>query len=223
MANVGDCSPCWKMVPRFVHVALERHQRHLALPVGGAAGVVALGQAVFAGDVVKGFARAVRHRVGIHFFLDAFVFGLGLQVQAAKARHVGVDVAARVAVPQRCVQGVGQAEIPAARQAGVAGEVAKLAAAVFIGGKGDGVAKDGHLQSLDAAAWGHGFALAQHQQAILARQALTDLDLVAREGGAGLPVLHTIGWQAVVVAAHAMGVVHIEHAGRAGGGLVKAV
>ena len=95
----GFLQPLLEDGAQVVHVALERHQRHLALPVGGAAGVVALGQAVFAGDVVKGFARAMRHRVGIHFFLDAFVFGLGLQVQAAKARHVGVDVAARVAVP----------------------------------------------------------------------------------------------------------------------------
>ena len=72
----------------------------MAYPLTLVCQVVRFGQAVFAGNVIQGLARLELHVIGAHVILDAFVFGLGLNVQLGKPGHVSIDVAPCIALPQ---------------------------------------------------------------------------------------------------------------------------
>ena len=128
-----------------IDVAFQGGDGDFAVPA-----VVIFGLAFFAGEVVEGFG-GILFRSGVVLVFHRAVFVAREQVFGAKARHVGVDVAACVAVPDAGVVKNGQGEIPAAAQFALFGGFAKVTADLVVGGEGDGVAEDVQPQFLGVA------------------------------------------------------------------------
>ena len=132
---------------------------------------------VFAGQVVEGLRGT---GTAVVLLLDPLVLVASFPHQPVvlvKSRHIGVDVAASVAVPEDVGQAVRQAEIPAAHQVARLGERAEPAGNLFFPGEADTVAEDIRFQGFYPALTQVGI-LSDNQQPVPVGQGFTDCDLV---------------------------------------------